>query len=89
MNESNSESLKKLVARLETERDEIRVKAHLAKLELDDEWQSIESRWENLEHRVASIADSTKETGETFIAASQLLAEELSEAVANFRANLK
>lgn len=40
------------VERLKTERDEIRVKAHLLKAELRDEWDEVESKWRYLEERM-------------------------------------
>jgi predicted nucleic acid-binding Zn-ribbon protein len=83
------ESFDDLVQRLKTERDELRVKAHLAKLEAEQEWQSMESKWADLEQRIEQIGDEAKETGESFVEASERLARDLAEAFRNFRRNLK
>lgn len=61
-----------IVADLKRLRDEARVKAHLGRLELKDEWRKLESRWENFEAR-AKLDRSAKDVGAAF----DLLASEL------------
>lgn len=51
-----------LVDRLRTERDEIRVKIHLGKMEAKDEWEEAEEAWEKFEQEVRAQASRSKKT---------------------------
>ncbi len=81
-------TLSEMLERLKQERDELRVKVHLAKMDAEDEWRDIEERWEDLERRAADIADKTKETSASFLAASESLGAEIGEAFRRFRDRL-
>lgn len=41
-----------LVLRLKAQRDELRVKSHLLKLDLQDEWAATERKWEQLNQKL-------------------------------------
>lgn len=62
----------KIVADLKALRDQARVKAHLGAMEAQDEWQKLESKWENFEAR-AKLDRSARDVG----AALDLLGAEL------------
>jgi len=62
----------KIVADLKALRDQARVKAHLGAMEAQDEWQKLESKWENFEAR-AKLDRSARDVG----AAPDLLGAEL------------
>ncbi len=81
-------TLSELLEHLKQERDELRVKVHLAKMDAEDEWRSIEERWEDFERRAGDVADKTKETSASFIAASEALGSEIGEALRRFRNRL-
>lgn len=51
--------LHKTLADLKRERDELRVKAHLARMEASDEWKAIESKLAHLESRLKELARET------------------------------
>ena len=62
---------------LRTERDELRVRLHLAKLESSEEWQKLEHQMEKLESKTREIGGATVEASEDMAAAAKLLAEEI------------
>jgi SMC interacting uncharacterized protein involved in chromosome segregation len=64
---------------LRTLRDELRVKAHLGRLEAEEAWGEVEKRWQDLEAKARQIG---RESGESLVdvrAAAKLLAGELRE----------
>lgn len=66
-----------IVEKLKTERDELRVRAHLMKAEIHDEFEALEGKWEHLESNVARLKDASKESAEEIGAAVKQLTEEL------------
>lgn len=74
--------------KLRQERDELRLKLHLGKAELKDEWESLERKWEHLEGRVAGKAEEARESTREVGAAFGVLSEELGEAYRRIRARL-
>jgi hypothetical protein len=71
--------LERGVARLQTLRDEIRVRMHLAGMDAKTEWNRLEPRLESVVERAAhEVTD-----------ASRRLVEETTEAVKRFRDSLK
>lgn len=77
-----------IVSRLRQERDEIRLKMHLAKAEIRDEWETLEGKWEHLEDRLASVAGETREAGKGVGTAFGIVADELGEAYRRIRSKL-
>lgn len=47
--------LGELKTRLEQERDELRVKAHLAKMDARDEWGGMEGKWAEFKEKLSEI----------------------------------
>ena len=58
-------------------RDELRVKAHLGKLEAEDAWHELEGRWEDLEAKADQLRRESGESMEDIKTAAKLLASEL------------
>jgi hypothetical protein len=77
-----------VLEKLRRERDEIRLKLHLGKAELRDEWEALERKWENIEGRVAGIANEARDASHEVGAAFGVLAEELGEAYRRIRRKL-
>lgn len=71
------EELQKLIDALATQRDELIVKAHLAKLEAQDEWRELESKLDELRAKAKQAAEVAGEAAEDVRAAARLLAEEI------------
>ena len=77
-----SDDYEKVIQNLKTLRDEVRVQMHLAKAELKDEWDELEPRFEEVEQRLESAAEDTRQT-------VIVIAEELGEAYKRIRDRLK
>ena len=82
-----------ILDKLRQERDEIRLRLHLGKADLKDEWAELEKKLKHLEARVAEAAESarqgarktSREVGATF----GVLSEELGEAYRRIRSRLR
>jgi seryl-tRNA synthetase len=68
-----------VVDKLKTERDELRLRAHLMKAEIHDEFQDLERKWEHLESHLGRLKAASKESAEDVGAALKQLTEELAE----------
>ena len=69
-----------LLEKLKSERDELKLKLHLASLEAKEEFEEAEKNWNTLKIKAAEIADDSKETSEEFIAKAKIVGEELKDA---------
>jgi hypothetical protein len=68
-----------LVERLKSERDEIKLKLHLASMDAKKEYEDAEKVWGQVKVKASDIADDAVETSEEFIAKSKIVGEELKE----------
>ncbi|MCK9606887.1 MAG: hypothetical protein M0R33_10640 [Methylomonas sp.] len=66
-----------LLSKLNTEREELQLKLHLASLEAKDEFQQAEQHWQQIKQKAAEIADDSIETSEDFIAKAKIVGDEL------------
>lgn len=66
-----------LVDRLRQERDELRVKLHLATAEARDEWDKVEAKWSEVEGRMPQVKAELKDAGGNLKAAMEMAAEEI------------
>ena len=73
------EKLKSLLERLETERDELKMKLGLAKLEAREEWQELEEKIQGLRGRMKVLKDEAGDAGSDVGAAFDLVAQEVRE----------
>ena len=69
--------IKDALQQLETERDELKLKLGLAKLEARDEWQELEGKMDALRGRLKVVGAEAKEAGGDVAAAADVLAEEI------------
>jgi len=74
-----------VLAKVREERDELRLKLHLARAEVRDEWQKLEPRFEHLVARVGDVAESAGEASRDVGTAVGLLGEELRRGYARIR----
>lgn len=79
------ERLKSVLQQLETERDELKLKLGLAKLEARDEWQSLEGKMDALRGRMKVIGGEAKEAGGDVAAAADALAGEIKDGFSKIR----
>ncbi len=86
--DAKTNSLKHIVDKLKTERDELRVRMHLAKEDLQDEWTTLEGKWDKLEHKLSAakteVADSSGDVG----LAAKALAFEIKQAYQRIKRSL-
>lgn len=68
-----------MMHKLETERDELRVKLNLAKLEARDEWDELERKMDSLKGRMKVLKEEAKEAGGEVGDAFDILADEIKE----------
>jgi archaellum component FlaC len=73
------EDFDNLIEKLKTERDGIKLKAHLASMEARQEFEGAEKKWNQLKEKASEIADGTVETSEEYIAKAKIVGEELKE----------
>lgn len=66
-----------IVNDIKRERDELKVKLHLAKLEVGDEWEKIEEKLERLETKAREVRGATADSLQNIGAAAKLLGEEI------------
>lgn len=77
---SIKEDFENLLEKLQTERDEINLKLHLASMEARQEFEEAEKEWQRLKSKAAEIADDSADTSDEFIAKAKIVGEELKDA---------
>lgn len=83
-----NDKLDKIIDTLKTERDELKVRAHLLKAEAKDEWQKLESEWDNLDLKLGHLKEGAKESAEDIGAAASQLAGEIGAAYKRIKKSL-
>jgi hypothetical protein len=68
-----------LLDKLKTERDEINLKLHLATLEVKQEFEEAEPKWNQLKNKGSEIVDESVEVSEEVFAKAKIVGEELKE----------
>lgn len=76
---NNEERLQKLVQQLEQERDELKMKLGLAKLEAREEWQEIEKKMATLRGRLKVVGEEARDASGDVGAALDVVAGEIKE----------
>ncbi len=77
------------LARLSTLRDELRVQLELAKAEIKQEWDRLETTWLQIQDEIKRTADSTKEPLHTVSAGTKQLIDELKHGYDRIRSQIK
>lgn len=83
--DERKEQLDQILKRLETERDELKVKLGLAKLEAREEWQELERKMEALRGRMGVLGAEAKDASGDVGAALGVLADEVRAGFARIR----
>lgn len=79
------EKLQSLLQRLETERDELKVKIGLAKLEAKEEWTEMEEKLDRLRGRMKRLRDEADDASDDIGEAFELLGDEIKEGFSRIR----
>ncbi|MBD9358535.1 hypothetical protein [Methylomonas albis] len=69
-----------LLVNLDSVREELQLKLHLASMEAKDEFEAAEKQWVQIKNKAAEIADESIETSEEYIAKAKIVGDELKEA---------
>jgi len=77
-----------LLEDLKEQRDELRIRAHLAKLEASDEWEDLEKKLEKLESKARAAGKAAADSGEDVGAALRLLGQEIKQGFKNIAQKL-
>jgi hypothetical protein len=78
----------RLLERVRRERDELRVRVHLAKLELREEWDALERKWELVRARSGGAMRGARGAGKQLGTAAGALLGEIREGYKRIRAAL-
>jgi ABC-type Fe3+-hydroxamate transport system substrate-binding protein len=70
------------------QRDELRVQAHLAKLEAMEEWEQAEKKLNEMERRLAELSDEAREASDDVWASVKMLGEEIGNAYERIRRHI-
>jgi hypothetical protein len=79
----------KLVEKLKTERDELKLKMHLASMEGKEEFEEAEKKWNHVKMKASEIADDAVDTSEEYIDKAKMVGEELKDAYRRIADRLK
>lgn len=79
------ERLQSLLQRLETERDELKVKIGLAKMEAKEEWEELEGKLDRLRGRMKRLREEADDSSEDIGEALELLGDEIREGFSRIR----
>lgn len=63
--------------KLKTQRDEMKVQAHLARAEFRDEWNEVEEKWQKAEQALSRVQDQAIETTAEMQKSAKVIMEEI------------
>lgn len=85
---SMRDRLDEMLAKLEQERDELRVRLHLGKAEAKEEWEKLEARIAELRRKLDKAGDEAGDVMEDVSVAARRLGEEIREGFSRIRRTL-
>ncbi|PPD46969.1 MAG: hypothetical protein CTY16_08160 [Methylobacter sp.] len=77
---SLKQEFENLLDNLDSAREEIQLKLHLASMDAKDEFEEAEKTWRQVKNKAIEIADDSIETSEEYIAKAKIVGEELKDA---------
>ena len=86
--ENVREELNKLLQQLAQQRDELRVKMSLAKLEVREEWERLEGKWEHVRATAPKIREELGTSAANVTTALRQAAEEIRQGYVRLRNRL-
>lgn len=72
--------IENLTKKLNSQREEIELKLHLAGMDVKDEWAKAEHRWDDFKEKAEEISDEAKETTEELLVTTRVIGDELKSA---------
>jgi predicted nucleic acid-binding Zn-ribbon protein len=89
MSSEAENKLQQALAQLRQERDELRVRAHLLKAEVKQEWDDVERKWDQIEFKLGKAGAGARESAGEIAAAASQLGEEIANAYRRIRKALQ
>ena len=80
--------IEEMLNELKQERDELKVKLQLAKMEAGEEWEKLEAQLEMLEAKTKELGSTAAEASQDIGAAAKLLGEEIANGFKKIRKHL-
>jgi len=77
--------LNDLLENLKQERDELKVKMHLAKLDIQEEWDKAEKKWPEFKAKAEEILDGTKDMADEVVDSVKVVGHEIKNAYQRIR----
>ena len=68
---------KSFFEKLKTTRDELKVKTHLLEMDIKQEWDDLETKWNKLSQEFEPTRHTTEKVGDNIASATKLLLEEI------------
>ena len=84
----SGEDLQKLAATLQQQRDELKLKVHLAKADARDEWTKLETQWEDVRTKLDVAGKEASKTAEAVTSALELGLDEIKKGYDRIRRSL-
>ena len=84
----SDEKMNDLWEDLKTQRDELRVRLHLAKADLKDEWKAVEDKWESAQDKFEEVLQGTETTAREVQGILRIIGEEIGQAYGRIKDRL-
>ncbi|WP_305907822.1 hypothetical protein Q9L42_013795 [Methylomarinum sp. Ch1-1] len=85
---SLQDDFNELTENLKQQRDSIALKVHLAEMDVKEEWEKAEKKWDKFSAKARDIYDDTVDTGEEVIDTAKIIGDELNQAYQRIKARL-
>ena len=77
--------IEEMLSELRQERDELKVKLQLAKMDVSEEWKKLEAQLEKLDAKAEELGNVAADASHDIAAAAKLLGEEITRGFEKFR----
>jgi uncharacterized protein YjbJ (UPF0337 family) len=84
----DKEDFTEFVENLKTQRDELKVRMHLAAADAKDEWDKLEGKWNHFEAKAKQVGDQASDVSKDVWAAAKDLGAEIKEGYERIRKTL-
>ena len=83
------DDIQAVISLLKTERDDLKVRIHLAKAEAREEWEELEKKWSHLKSKTSQVSHAATDASKDVAAATEILVEELRHGYQKIRTAVK
>jgi len=73
------QDIKKIIEAIKTQRDEIKVRLHLANAEINDEWVEMGKKWEEMKTKNSKLKASAGDTSTALVSDLKKMGKDLKE----------